>query len=228
MSRAILILGMHRSGTSSLAGVLQEAGAYLGNVSEQNLHNRKGNRENLRIMDLHESLLKQNGGAWDNPPASVVWSDRLRKERDEIVKLLACAPVWGFKDPRSLLVLDGWLEVLPEVSFAGTFRHPSLVARSLFKRNHFPPQKSFSLWCAYNSRLLRYQQQFGFPLISFDLAGRVYQAKLKELIKILGLRSENSASAFYDDTLRGDVDSSDDGVPDDVIELYKKLERSAL
>jgi len=42
--------------------------------------------------------------------------------------------LWGFKDPRTLLTLDGWLEALPEVSLAATFRHPLSVAGSLQER----------------------------------------------------------------------------------------------
>lgn len=41
----VLILGMHRSGTSCLAGSLQEAGLYLGEVNTAAPHNAKGNRE---------------------------------------------------------------------------------------------------------------------------------------------------------------------------------------
>ena len=53
----ILILGMHRSGTSCLAGSLQQQGVYLGEVHEWNPHNLKGNRENPHIMALNEGLL---------------------------------------------------------------------------------------------------------------------------------------------------------------------------
>ena len=66
--RSVVILGMHRSGTSVLAGSLQEAGLVLGDVVTQAPHNKKGNRENRAIMFMQEDLLQSNGGSWDNPP----------------------------------------------------------------------------------------------------------------------------------------------------------------
>jgi len=45
--RPMLILGMHRSGTSCLAGCLQAAGLISGEVNIQAMYNAKGNRENL-------------------------------------------------------------------------------------------------------------------------------------------------------------------------------------
>lgn len=68
-SRVVAILGMHRSGTSLLAGTLQECGLDLGAVSTAAAANEKGNRESWLLMALHEDLLRQAGGAWDRPPA---------------------------------------------------------------------------------------------------------------------------------------------------------------
>ena len=64
----ILILGMHRSGTSCLAGSLQKRGVFLGQVHEVNPHNRKGNRENQRLVDLNTKILQYNHADWDRPP----------------------------------------------------------------------------------------------------------------------------------------------------------------
>ncbi len=44
--KTVLILSMHRSGTSCLAGSLQQGGMYLGDVYEHSPHNIKGNRGN--------------------------------------------------------------------------------------------------------------------------------------------------------------------------------------
>ena len=76
--RVVSIVGMHRSGTSCLAGTLEEAGLHLGNVITEAPHNAKGNRENRSIMDLHEELLVHSGGSWDRPPDRLSWSDAHR------------------------------------------------------------------------------------------------------------------------------------------------------
>ncbi len=139
--KCMIILGMHRSGTSSLTGILEKAGVYLGKVFTSNPFNLKGNRENARIMELHNDLLEYNKSAWDNPPfSSLLWPEHSKKERDNILLDYKNIPLWGFKDPRTLLTLDGWLEVLPNVSFAAIFRHPVSVMESLRSRN-----KNFSI-----------------------------------------------------------------------------------
>jgi len=228
MNRAVLILGMHRSGTSSLTGILEKAGLYLGNVSKENAHNPKGNQENPRIMRLHESLFLNSGGTWDNPPETILWSDEPKKERDDILREYLHAPLWGFKDPRTVLVLNGWLEVLSNVSFVGTFRHPVSVALSLARRNGFSFTKSFRLWKFYNEKLLQYHEQYGFPMVSFDLPLDAYEEKVKRLCLMLELAIQNKAFEFFDNSLRHTVDVSDDHVPKDVLALYRKMEESAL
>ena len=87
----ILILGMHRSGTSCLAGSLQQRGLFLGEVYEARPHNRKGNRENQRIMDLNNAVLATSDGAWDRPPARLSWERAAAIERDAIVAALRSA-----------------------------------------------------------------------------------------------------------------------------------------
>ena len=112
MQQVIIILGMHRSGTSCLAGTIEKTGIYFGNVSQHNTFNLKGNRENNQIIKLNNDVLAYNNGNWDNPPYKVEWPLSLKKQRDEIIEQHFPTLTWGFKDPRTLLTLDGWLEVL--------------------------------------------------------------------------------------------------------------------
>ena len=93
----VAILGMHRSGTSCLTGLLQEVGVFLGTVATKSDWNLKGNRENPGIMALHEELLGLNGGSWDAPPISVTWPHRSRLARDAIIQSYENVPLWGFK-----------------------------------------------------------------------------------------------------------------------------------
>jgi hypothetical protein len=90
---------MHRSGTSCLAGSLQQRGLYLGDVFEQNPFNLKGNRENKDIILLNNELLKANGGSWDNPPEEIHWGKNLIKKRDKIIKKFVSQSKtnWGFR-----------------------------------------------------------------------------------------------------------------------------------
>jgi len=228
MQKVIVVIGMQRSGTSCLAGILEKAGVNLGKVSEYNLYNEKGNRENTRIMKLHDDLFKHNNGTWDNPPVEVKWPGHLKEERDNIIGEYKNYSFWGFKDPRTLLALDGWLEVIPGLSFAATFRHPYLVAQSLTRRDKSPFKKSFSLWKIYNEKLLYYYEKFKFPVISFDLPKKDYKNKIKKLFQILDLKFNSSVFEFYDKNLKHHNKIPDSDIPADVLGILKELRRIAI
>lgn len=220
--KVICVLGMHRSGTSCLAGSLEEAGVYLGEVQRNNPYNKKGNCEHLKIMELHDDLFTENGGSWDNPPQQVVWSSKHKSLRDEIIREYKNVPLWGFKDPRVLFTLEGWFEVLPRIALVGTFRHPFAVARSLQERNKFPLEKGFQIWSVYNCRLLDHHSRQEFPIISFDLHQSIYKEKLGVLLPMLGLLYPPNEFLFFEDNLRhGQYDNV--SLPVTIQNLYEKL-----
>ena len=224
-SRTIAVLGMHRSGTSCLVGLLEQAGVFLGDVSRKNPSNAKGNRENPRIMALHEDLLKVNGGTWDAPPQAVSWPRDLKARRDEIIASYRDSALWGFKDPRTLLTLEGWLEVLPGLEFVGIFRHPLAVAESLHRRNGFAIEKGLGLWSTYNDRLLRYRERYGFPIVCFDVDGLTEQ--VQRLAKSLGLPPSAGPLDFFETELRHTAPDENALVPDHVLRLHSELQRTA-
>jgi hypothetical protein len=124
----VCLLGMHRSGTSCLTGSLQAAGLYLGKHHTWNSHNPLGNRENPDMFDLHEDLLAANSGSWRTPPEKVIWADYHLDWARRIIAGFDQHPVWGFKDPRTLLTLAGWKSLLENVTCIGIFRHPLAAA----------------------------------------------------------------------------------------------------
>ena len=193
-SRTVVILGMHRSGTSLLTGTLQEAGLVLGDVVNSAPHNRKGNRESIPIQILHEDLLERAGGSWDKPPAAVQWSRVHHALRDQIIGQFQGHSVWGFKDPRTLFCLEGWLEAIPELQLVAIVRHPESVARSLQARNGFPLEQGLELWLQYNRRLQWWLDQRDVPLVHFfdDLDG--FRLQATALIRQLDLPLKRSAS----------------------------------
>lgn len=184
----VMVVGMHRSGTSFLTGSLQQAGLELGKFSAWNPHNLKGNRENLDIVAFNDAVLKARGFAWDNPPTTrIEWtSDEYARAR-ALIADFAGAPRWGFKDPRSLLLVEGWRELLPGLLFVGIFRHPSAVVQSLQARGGMPEEQALALWAAYNERLLALHRQRPFPLLCFDEDEATLHDKLDEVLLELGL-----------------------------------------
>jgi hypothetical protein len=223
-TRVVAVLGMHRSGTSCLTGSLQTAGLFLGDCHTWNKHNEKGNRENQKFVDLHDAILAANGGAWDAPPANVIWQDEHVVWAKELLVAHAGEPNFGFKDPRALLVIDGWKGLYPNIEFIGIYRHPNAVAKSLGKRSSIMTrEKSLELWYAYNSILYREYKKNPFPILCFDDDEAVLDEKIVRAASQMGLTRESDDQKFYTSELRHNDGSGEDALPENVGQLYRNL-----
>jgi hypothetical protein len=227
-SRVVCVLGMHRSGTSCLTGSLQEAGLFLGDCHTWNPHNLKGNRENQNFVDLHDDILQENGGAWDAPPRDAVWSERHSRWAFDLLRDNASMPVFGFKDPRALLVLAGWKAVFPHIEFVGICRHPNEVVRSLAKRGAIEREKALHLWYTYNRVLYREYKKKPFPLLCFDDDEEVLQDKISRVAVQLELVASKEAQNFYSPELRTARNTQQQSLPWKVRLLYHKLKSKCL
>tara|TARA_R110000823_G_scaffold295738_6_gene415683 strand:+ start:10376 stop:11122 length:747 start_codon:yes stop_codon:yes gene_type:complete len=226
-ARIIGILGMHRSGTSCLTGSLQNAGLFLGEHHTWNRHNLRGNRENQNIVDLHDDILEANGGAWDSPPEHVRWREEDVARARELLAEYSEHAMFGFKDPRALLALEGWKSLCPDIEFVGIFRHPNAVAASLDKRTPKPWEECVALWYTYNSILYREYQKKPFPIIDFDVEEEVLDANIARVVDSLGLSGSDSEEKFYTSELKNNS-SSGRRLPWRVRRLYKKLKKASL
>lgn len=230
MGIAIAVLGMHRSGTSCLTGLLEDAGIFLGDVSRENPYNIKGNHERLDIMNLHEAVLADNGGTWDNPPNTpLVWSETDRRRLRELVGHYADHRYWAFKDPRTLFTIEAWLREIPALQCIGTFRHPLAVAKSLRSRHSsMPVAEALELWERYNRRLLDLWNQRRFPLVSFDCSPATYVASVHQAIVSLGISCDQGQLMFFDDNLRHGTSNEEDGsIPERIRVLHRELQQCA-
>lgn len=228
-SSPVIVLGMHRSGTSCLSGCLQEAGLYLGQVNEAAPANAKGNRENRAIMELHEDLLAGNGASWDAPRAGLRWTNEQAARRRALIAEYPAGRIWGFKDPRTLLALEGWLQDLPAARLAGSFRHPAAVARSLAVRNGFEPARSLQIWAAYNRALLQACARHGVLLVDFDLDPATYLSRVRAVARQLGLPGADRDIRFFETGLRRQAGTGGGQIalPEEVRELHLALRRAA-
>ncbi len=165
----VFILGMHRSGTSCLAGCLKNCGLFLGDVQLQNRYNPRGNHELKAVEHLHDRILANNGGSWQRPPERIetTWVERIRLA--SIVRTLQQRVPCGVKDPRILFLLDAWMDIAGTYSMIGTYRHPLAVVRSLQSRNNLSYAEGVDLWLRYNQRLIELHRKHPFPLLCFDL-----------------------------------------------------------
>jgi GT2 family glycosyltransferase len=155
---ALLVLGMHRSGTSALARVLNLLGADLGpSLLPANADNESGFWEPRELVAVHDELLAALGTSWHDPwplPAGALEGSEVRPFRERILAILrrdfAAAPLVGLKDPRLCRLLPLWRPLLEEAGLRAAFvlirRHPDDVAASLAARNGMSRAAARLLW----------------------------------------------------------------------------------
>jgi hypothetical protein len=226
--QTIIILGMHRSGTSCLTGCLQQMGLNLRAVSNFNEYNLKGNKEDDSIAILNEKILNYNGGSWRNPPVKMNWTKEHEEIRDTILENYAQLPSpTGFKDPRMLFTLPFWLNKIANYDFIGTFRHPVHVAQSLYARKNIRVEiaDGYKLWNVYNQNLIRLQKTYGFNLMNFDLSPKDYLKQLLSTTKKLNLEQQTKSLNFFDNSLRNQQSASLENLncPEEVLITYHEL-----
>jgi GT2 family glycosyltransferase len=155
---AVVVLGVHRSGTSVISRGLAVLGAHLGQrLMPPAPDNPTGYWENLGINEVNEGVLAALGAAWDSV-AELDWSRldevSLQIHRHQALRALqtefgALTPI-AFKDPRLPRLLPVWQPVLPvadlDARYLIVIRNPVSVARSLQARNGFVFEKSYLLW----------------------------------------------------------------------------------
>ncbi|SFM74881.1 sulfotransferase family protein [Thermodesulforhabdus norvegica] len=160
---AIVVLGMHRSGTSAMAGVLHHLGVNMGKLLlEANKYNKKGYYENKNIVDFNRSKLlpKLNMTCTDlNLPSSdsieALTADKnmISAAMDVIRQDYEHSVVFGMKDPRLCLLFPFWDKVLCEMGCAVKviimYRNPLEVALSLLNRDKIPVVYGVVLWARY-------------------------------------------------------------------------------
>lgn len=161
MSRILVITGMHRSGTSLFAGWFERAGVDLGpRQLAPRPDNPFGYFEDVDFVEFHEDVLHARGQNILVPrDLTVELTPNERARAQALVAARAGRALWGWKDPRTSLLLDLWGELVPDAQFLLLYRHPFDVALSLARRGEvvgFDFRAAFEAWAAYNAALLRF------------------------------------------------------------------------
>ncbi|MCK4830826.1 hypothetical protein KA005_84725, partial [bacterium] len=168
-SKAIRILGMHRSGTSAITRAVNLLGVYLGegkDIMAAGSDNPAGFWERNDIVELHDRILKPFKKSWGTAlPLPDNWhlSKEMMPFRNELFELVkkdfGDKTIWAWKDPRTSILLDIWKDVLNELDIelncVLVTRNPLDSAKSLEKRNGFSYDKSFGIWLNYNLTALQ-------------------------------------------------------------------------
>ncbi len=227
-SRAIVVLGMHRSGTSAIARGTAALGVDLGNdFLDAQPENPTGYWEDRDIVELNERVLKLLGLAWDalapiDPNRFGGWRMwRLRREaRRALARRFTAKPLWGFKDPRTVRLLPFWLRVLRESRVKDAYllaiRNPASVAASLHARQEMDVETARRLWLVNVAPFLDELEAKPFAVVDYDLLMRDPRGQLDRLARKLAITAYDSheverfAGEFLDATLRHSVFTLDD------------------
>jgi len=196
MSQVVFIAGMHRSGTSMFARLLNLCGVYLGSESDllpPQPENREGYWENRQFMLLNDELLSELGGGWDYPPkVDSGWEksskfSHIRFKASELIQQFSDHKHWGWKDPRNSLTLPFWKELIPSMKVVICVRNPLEVANSLLERNYFSRASAFNLWFEYNQRILLYGEPENRIITHYDSYFHDPHLELTRILKFLEL-----------------------------------------
>lgn len=168
----VVILGMHRSGTSMLTGLLVEGlGFHVGQpLIQPAFDNEKGFYELLPVVLQNDEFMMDQHIDWSydvihfNPQLALKhFQDNSSQIYDftqgtQALKFLNNPNniPWVLKDPRLCITLPTWIPLLhspPAAVF--TYRHPLEVAASLVKRQEFTLEHGLRLWIVYNMRAIQ-------------------------------------------------------------------------
>jgi hypothetical protein len=138
-----IVLGMHRSGTSAVAGMLHVLGVRMGPKHARpdwigrHWSNPLGHFENPDIVWLNGRILGYDGAGVHESPAWDEVPERARPLGPEIERTVRRSEgeVWGWKDPWSVLTFPEFLPHLRDPRLVFVHRNPGQVAQSLFRRD---------------------------------------------------------------------------------------------
>jgi hypothetical protein len=179
-STALLVAGMHRSGTSATTGALRHFGVPLGTrLQAPGGDNPKGYWENELVVTVHEQLLQELGSSWDDVrdlPPDWVHSAVAQKAKLALQKIIReefdGQPIWAVKDPRISRLLPLWREAVKSMDVRIVMlivaRDPVEVAESIRVRNGWPEVVGELLWIRHVLEIEGSTREFARCVITYD------------------------------------------------------------
>ena len=176
----IIICGMHRSGTSALAGLLHSNGIIMGEeknfIPKPKKQNSKGFFENYRFRLFNDELLAYNNykAKSFNPiiPQIIPSIKSYEVAQKLINEYNNKYNIWGFKDPRTCLTLNFWLLAMGSIDkkIIVNYRNFDSISKSLWSRKNRGDIKKFIKLCeVYYSRVEKVLKNFSHvPIINLD------------------------------------------------------------
>ncbi|GKY95513.1 hypothetical protein MPSEU_000513000 [Mayamaea pseudoterrestris] len=163
-----MVLGMHRSGTSMLAGLMATGMGYItgGPLIGGAFDNVKGFFERLDVVYQNDEFMNKQSVWWNLNIVDYDTEKALQMKKDGTIDFTNGKKAlkfyndphnspWLQKDPRQCLTLKTWLPLMNnEPAIVFTYRHPLEVAKSLKTREEMPISRGLRLWILYNKAAL--------------------------------------------------------------------------
>ncbi len=199
MNKIICITGMHRSGTSLVASWLDKCGVkiHTGKLMEGGLGNPKGHFEDIDFYLLQSKAILSEipeskgwkyfeGISMQFKKNYLIEANKLISDRNRIYNL------WGWKDPRSIVFLKQWKQVIPNLKTIIVWRPCHQVVHSLVKRSRKSSRNSITkigimesvkLWVSYNKMACAFKEEYANDTILLPLSKIIKNDR--EIVKII-------------------------------------------
>ncbi len=183
----VMVLGMHRSGTSLCSHVLSVLGVDMADrmfppgSETAAFDNPRGHWERWEIVAFHDRVLAHfNRGYWtpshDLPLPAGWWADpeiaAIRREMVEFLAKRVSETRFGFKDPRTVRLMPLWQQIFDDLNLAPKFvlclRNPAEVARSLATRDGLPPAMGECRWLIHMVDFFRYIGEHEYCTVEYE------------------------------------------------------------
>jgi hypothetical protein len=177
---AVLVLGMHRSGTSALARIVNFLGATMPrHLIPANKWNQRGYWESAPLVTLHDQLLAALDSTWDDwrtPGKSWKESDTANRFAGKLRLMIdeeyGAAPLFVLKDPRICRTLPYWMSILEKSGIRSApiiiVRNPLEVAESLKARDGMSFEKAMLLWLRHMLDVEHETRHLARNIVTFD------------------------------------------------------------
>lgn len=209
--KLIVVLGMHRSGTSVVARGLKALGVALGEnlLPAMAEVNERGFWEDQDFQALNVELMALSGLDWyDNCPMGrfLAGDSRLDPYKARAVNLLRerldAYSCFAVKDPRMAVLLPFWRAVFEQVecdvAYLVAIRNPRSVVDSIVRRDGFGTVKIYYLWLEYVLATLL--ETTGHPrvVVDFDLFMADPTGQLERISRTLVLEANPESAHELD------------------------------
>jgi len=209
----VMVLGMHRSGTSLCSHILSMLGVDMADripgpgLQSSGPDNPRGHWERWEIVGFHDRILDLFNRGYYTPfhdfalPAAW-WADpRVAEIRREMVGFLETRMgegPFGFKDPRTIRLMPVWHQILDELKLAPKIvlclRNPAQVARSVTARDGFAAEMGEYRWFIYMVDFFRYTGSFEVCTVEYESWFDKPAANLEKLQQFLALPWQQTAN----------------------------------